>query len=79
MTTDAASVVIVVLFALFAGVVAFIIRPRNRRQSRRPQCGDGLTGTAFHRTPWSLEIQPDKRFALAAHPVISSVARWPIK
>jgi hypothetical protein len=36
MTTDAASLVAVVLFALFAGVVAYIIRPRNRRQSRRP-------------------------------------------
>jgi hypothetical protein len=36
MTTDAVSVVIVVLFALFAGVVAYIIQPRNRRQSRRP-------------------------------------------
>ena len=36
MTTDAVSVVVVVLFALFAGVVAYIIRPRNRRQSRRP-------------------------------------------
>jgi hypothetical protein len=36
MTTDAASVLVVVLFALFAGVVTFIIRPRNRRQSRRP-------------------------------------------
>jgi hypothetical protein len=36
MTTDAAYVVIVVLFALFAGVVAFMIRPRNRRKSRRP-------------------------------------------
>jgi hypothetical protein len=36
MTTDAGSVVVVVLFALFAGVVAFTIRPRNRRQSRRP-------------------------------------------
>jgi hypothetical protein len=36
MLTDAASVVIVTLFALFAGAVAYIIRPRNRRQSRRP-------------------------------------------
>jgi hypothetical protein len=36
MTTDAVSVVVVVLFALFAGAVAYIIRPRNRRQSRRP-------------------------------------------
>jgi hypothetical protein len=36
MTTDAVSVVVVVLFAFFAGVVAYIIRPRNRRQSRRP-------------------------------------------
>jgi hypothetical protein len=36
MTTDAASVVVVALFAFFAGVVAFVIRPRNRRQSRRP-------------------------------------------
>jgi hypothetical protein len=36
MTTDAASVVIVALFAIFAGVVAFMIRPRNRRKSRRP-------------------------------------------
>jgi hypothetical protein len=36
MTTDAVSVVVVVLFAIFAGVVAYIIRPRNRRQSRRP-------------------------------------------
>jgi hypothetical protein len=35
MTTDAVSVVIVVLFALFAGVVAYIIRPRNRLKSRR--------------------------------------------
>ena len=35
MTTNAVSVVIVVLFMLFAGVVAYIIRPRNRRKSRR--------------------------------------------
>jgi hypothetical protein len=35
MTTDALSVVIVVLFTLFAGVVAYIIRPLNRRKSRR--------------------------------------------
>ena len=35
MTADAASVLIVVLFALFAGVVAYIIRPLNRRKSRR--------------------------------------------
>ena len=35
MTTDALSVVIVVLFALFAGVVAYIIRPLNRRKSPR--------------------------------------------
>jgi hypothetical protein len=35
MTPDAVSVVVVVLFALFAGTVAYIIRPRNRRKSRR--------------------------------------------
>jgi hypothetical protein len=35
MTTDAVSFVAVVLLALFAGVVAYIIRPRNRRNSRR--------------------------------------------
>jgi hypothetical protein len=35
MTTDAVSVVVVVLFVLFAGMVAYIIRPRNRRKSRR--------------------------------------------
>jgi hypothetical protein len=35
MTTDAVSIVMVVLFAFFAGVVAYIIQPRNRRQSRR--------------------------------------------
>src|SRR5271169_3382801 len=29
-------VVVVVLFMLFAGVVAYIVRPRNRRRSRRP-------------------------------------------
>jgi hypothetical protein len=29
-------VVVVALFVLFAGVVACIIRPRNRRRSRRP-------------------------------------------
>jgi hypothetical protein len=53
MTTDAVSVVIVVLFALFAGGVAYIIQPRNRRQSRRrgSRCGDGFTGPAFYRTP----------------------------
>jgi hypothetical protein len=28
-------VVVVVLFMIFAGVVTYIIRPRNRRQSRR--------------------------------------------
>jgi hypothetical protein len=36
MTTDALSVVVVVLFALFAGAVSYFIRPRNRRRSRRP-------------------------------------------
>jgi hypothetical protein len=36
MPTDAASVVIVALFTLFAGVVAYMIRPRDRRESRRP-------------------------------------------
>jgi hypothetical protein len=36
MRTDIESVVVVVLFALFAGAVAYIIRPRNRRRSRRP-------------------------------------------
>jgi hypothetical protein len=35
MTPDAVSVVVVVLFELFAGTVAYIIRPRNRRKSRR--------------------------------------------
>jgi hypothetical protein len=35
MTTDAVFVVVVVLFVLFAGMVAYIIRPRNRRKSRR--------------------------------------------
>jgi hypothetical protein len=35
MTTDAVSIVIVVRFALFDGMVAYIIRPRNRRKSRR--------------------------------------------
>ncbi len=32
MTTDAASVVVVFLFAAFAAVVAFLIRPRDRRR-----------------------------------------------
>jgi hypothetical protein len=36
MRTDIESVVIVVIFVLFCCVVACIIRPRNRRQSRRP-------------------------------------------
>jgi hypothetical protein len=36
MTTDGVSVLVVLLFALFAGAVSYIIRPRNRRQSRRP-------------------------------------------
>ena len=36
MTTDAVSVVVVVLFALFAEAVSYIIRPPNRCQPRRP-------------------------------------------
>ena len=30
------TVLVVIFFALFSAVVAFIIRPRNRRRSRRP-------------------------------------------
>jgi hypothetical protein len=45
MRTDIESVVIVVLFALFAGAVAFIIRPRNRRRSRRPVALSAATGS----------------------------------
>jgi hypothetical protein len=35
MSTDAVSMVVVVLFVLFSGGVAYIIRPRDRRRSRR--------------------------------------------
>jgi hypothetical protein len=30
------TVLVVIFFALFSAMVAFIIRPRDRRQSRRP-------------------------------------------
>ena len=36
MVTDIESVVIVVLFVLFCGVMAYNIRPLDRRKSRRP-------------------------------------------
>jgi hypothetical protein len=60
MTTDAVSVVVVVLFALFVGAVSYIIRPRNRRQSRRPVA---LSAAADSPDPPFIERRRASRFS----------------
>jgi hypothetical protein len=37
------SVVVVILFALFAGMVAYLIQPRDRRDPRRPAALGAVT------------------------------------
>jgi hypothetical protein len=60
MPTDAVSVVVVVLFALFAGMVSYIIRPRNRRESRRPVALSAATDSP---DPPSAEHRGTSRFS----------------
>jgi hypothetical protein len=70
-------VVVVTIFVLFYAVIAWIVRPRNRRKSRRPVALSAATDSP---DPPFIErrrasIEPIKRFFRAPPAVISGALR----